>query len=449
MKQPPNFLHRLFTNRLFSALLLSGCYISVFSQAASPYSRYGLGFLRTPVFSSNKGMGEVAAPYAGALSINYANPASYASMLRTTIEVGANFNEVTLRTRNDSVYNTGNGGLNHLALAFVPKPDKWAVSIGLLPYSNINYNFVQNFNDSALGAYRYVYTGSGSLYQVYAGGAYKIKSRINERDQFSIGVNLGYIFGKLRYQKFITFPDTALAYSASNLTDINYKGFNYTIGLQYSRKIYHSQTAPDERTDIYMTIGATASGGIDLNTKLNNYWARVNFTPTSSTLIDTTEATFDQKGKATMPVNMSAGVMFGNERFWMLGADFRYSNWSRFSSPLNNDQLGDSWRVNMGFQITPSYVDRKYFNRVQYRLGGYYGNSEVLYQGTNMREAGGTVGFGFPFRLFPRSSTMLNIAADLGTRNHSNQNAISETYYRFTFGLVLNDADWFRKRRFD
>ena len=42
-----------------------------FSQASSPYSRFGLGYIHSPVFSANKGMGEVAAPYASGVNINF------------------------------------------------------------------------------------------------------------------------------------------------------------------------------------------------------------------------------------------------------------------------------------------------------------------------------------------------------------------------------------------
>src|SRR3954466_9401286 len=87
-----------------------------FSQAASPYSRYGLGYVRPTVFSANKGMGEVAAPYASSININFANPASYASLTRTTIEIGANFDGVGIRVK-DSTYRASSASVNHFALA--------------------------------------------------------------------------------------------------------------------------------------------------------------------------------------------------------------------------------------------------------------------------------------------------------------------------------------------
>jgi hypothetical protein len=428
----------------FLVLFFTLGFHKAFSQAASPYSRYGLGYVRPTSFSANAAMGGVSAAYTSMLHINYTNPAAYASMTRTTLEIGANFDGLNIKTK-DSVYRAANGNLNHLAVAFVPKPDKWAVSFGLLPYTNINYNFIQTFNDSAIGTYRDVYSGKGSLYQVYAGGAYKIKSRINERDQFSIGFNVGYVFGKLDYQKVISFPDTAYAYASRNVTNLQAGMFNYNVGIQYRRRIYHNKDNPDERTDIFMTLGAYGSGGVKMNAKISNYWDRFDVVSGVGVVsIDTQESTFNQKYKLGMPFNIGAGFMFGNERYWMVGADFTYSKWSDFTTPLNNGNLNDSWRTSLGFQITPRYDDRKYFNKVQYRLGAYVGKSQFNYKGESMTEAAGTVGLGFPFKSVAR----LNLTGDFGSRATANKNAISETFYRVTFGFVLNDI-WFVKRKYD
>ena len=442
----------LYTKHLllaFGLLLLAN---GIFAQASSPYSRFGLGYVRSSTFSANGGMGGITAPYASLMHINTTNPASYASLARTTLEAGFNVDGTNIRT-NDSTYKTVSGNINHIAIAFVPKADKFAITVGLLPYTNINYTFVQNFNTPETGAYRYGYEGKGSLYNVFAGGAYKIKSRINELDNFSIGLNLGYIFGKLSYQKLITFPDSVAAYSTRNLTTLNASSFSYTAGVQYRRRIYHNSDIKDERTDIYFIAGAYAGGGVKMNAKINNYWDRLQTNINTGALeaIDTINAVYNQKTKLNMPVTVGGGVMFGNERFWMVGADFKYANWSSYTSPLDNDQLKDSWRISAGFQITPKYDDvRKYFGRIQYRLGGYYGKSEMQYNGNQLYEAGGTIGLGFPFKLTPSTGTLMNITADIGTRSVNNvPNAITEAYYRLTFGFVLNDANWFFKRKFD
>ncbi|MES2622457.1 MAG: hypothetical protein V4615_16520 [Bacteroidota bacterium] len=430
-------IRRIVAVLIFVASLVTGHWS--FSQATSPYSRYGLGYVRSTVFSANKAMGEVAAPYASSVNINFTNPASYASLTRTTVEIGANFDGVRIFTR-DSTYRANSASINHFALAFVPNPKRnaWAISIGLLPYTNINYTFIQNFNDTnSVGSYREIFSGKGSLYQAYAGGAYKVKG-------FSVGANAGFLFGKLDYQKTILFPDSVGAYGTRNLTNMNLKSFVYSVGIQYQRRIFHNNNEPDVRNDIFVTVGAYGSGGMKMQAKLSNYWERFSSTSAGFEIIDTIQGNFDKSEKVTLPFNMGLGVMFGNERFWMLGTDFKFMNWKKYDSPLNNAGLSDSWRFSFGAQITPRYDDRKFFNRVQYRLGGYYGQSEINFNGKSLNETGGTVGLGIPFK----SAARLNVTGDFGTRGGSDKSAIRETYYRFTLGFVVNDI-WFIKRKFD
>jgi hypothetical protein len=410
-----------------------------FSQASSPYSRFGLGYVRSTVFSANKAMGDLAAPYASAVNINYTNPASYASLTRTTIEVGFNFDGVNIYTK-DSTYRGSSGSVNHFAIALVPnsKRNNWAISLGLLPYTNINYSFAQNFSDSSLGSFQEKFTGKGSLYQVYVGGAYRVKG-------FSIGANVGFLFGNLEYEKAIILPSNLNAYNTRNQTNMNVKSFMYNVGVQYQKRIYHNTNDPEARSDIFVTAGAYGSAGLKLTTKTSSRWERYReIVNVGTEVIDIPEAEVEKQEKIPLPFNVGAGVMFGNERFWLIGTDFKFMNWKNFHSPLNNDNLDNGWRVSIGGQIIPKSDDRKYFNRVQFRLGTYFGKSEINPNGGMINEVAGTVGLGFPFKSLAR----LNLSADIGTRGGSDKSVIRETFYKITFGLVLNDI-WFIKRKFD
>ena len=436
-----------FIMRGMLALLVVGAYLQAFSQSSSPYSRYGLGSVYSPVFSANRAMGDLAAPYVSGVHINYANPASYASLTRTTVELGMRLDGANIYS-GDSNYAAFQPNISHLALAFAPneqaKKRNWGVSLGLLPYTNINYTFIQDFNDTTLGAYRMVHAGKGSLYNVYAGGAYKIKG-------FSIGANFGFMFGKLDYQKTITFPDSVYALSSRNITSMNVRSFSYTIGVQYAYQIYHHSGA-ERRQDINMILGAYGSGGIKMGAKISNYWDRFYIDPTYGVLpVDTPSASFNKNATINLPFNIAAGAMFGNEMFWMIGADFKYMNWKSYTSPLNNGGLADSWRISVGAQIIPNSEEtnrKKYLSLVQYRLGAYVGKSEIVYNSKQLTEAGGTVGLGFPFKRAGFMSGRLNLAGDFGRRSTSDATAISETFYRVTVGFVINDI-WFIKRKFD
>ena len=183
-----------------------------------------------------------------------------------------------------------------------------------------------------------------------------------------------------------------------------------------------------------------------MNASVSNYWDRFHHDLNGNlVVIDTLQSTFNQKGKITLPFNFGAGVMFGNERFWLLGADFKYMNWSSYSTPLDNGGLSNSWQISLGAQLTPKYDDRNFLNRIQYRIGAYYGKSEVSIQGYNLSQAGATLGLGLPLK----NIAHINIAGDFGSIGGSpDRSVFSESFYRVTFGIVLNDI-WFVKRKFD
>jgi hypothetical protein len=433
--------------RLLLVLLLAYSVTDLFAQAFSPYSRYGLGSLSSPVVSANKGMGGLSAAYYSAININPANPASYASLTHTTFDIGMRIDGANIHS-GDSTYRATQVGVNHFTLALVPHPKRssYAIVLGLLPYSNTNYTFIQNFNDSALGPFRQVYQGKGSLYQAFVGGAFKIKG-------FSFGANVGYLFGRLDYNKTITFPDSIHAYTTRNNTTMNLRSFIYSVGAQYQKRIYYNSVgARDERTDIFMTVGAYGFGGMNVSGKISSYWDRIIIDPTYGIIpADTSAAVFNAKVKLKLPFNVGGGIMFGNERYWMLGADFKYANWKNFSTPLSNGNLADSWRVSFGGQIIPKYDEpdkKKYFSRVQYRAGVYFGKSEITYAGNHLSETGGTVGLGLPYKASFFFSGHLNLSADFGSRGANDKAVIRENYYRVAIGFVVNDW-WFNKRKFD
>src|SRR6218665_2010777 len=110
------------------------------AQSTSPYSRFGLGFLRPEVFSNNKGMGEITGGVRSTVSLNPENPASYSELTYTTFETGASVDINTITTR-DSVYNGAFGNLNHLAAGIPIKRGKFGLALGLLPYATTNYAF--------------------------------------------------------------------------------------------------------------------------------------------------------------------------------------------------------------------------------------------------------------------------------------------------------------------
>lgn len=429
-------MRRYFSGIIFLALLLTS--LGAFSQAFSPYSRYGLGYMPSDVYSVTRGMGGIATGYSSAVHVNHTNPASYSEIAVTTFEVGVNAEAASIRTR-DSLYNGVNGTINHVALGIPLIKNKLGMSFGLLPYSFLNYNFANTDVDTSK-----VYTGKGSLYQVYVGAGYKIKD-------FSFGFNAGYIFGKLDYTKGFAFTDSIDAYNVQNATSMKVNGFTYNVGIQYKKRILKKSPQNTLKTDVFVTAGAQGSSNIKLNSRTASQWERYINISDVPTVIDTPLNYAEQKGKVKLPYNFSVGLTAGNENWWLVGVDFKYAGWSQFTYNLNSQPLANSWKLMLGAAIVPDYDSKKNFlARVQYKVGGYYGKSEVIYQNIQLSEYGGTVGLSVPlvFGALYREAARFHFSADIGSRSPGDKNLITENYYRFNFGFTLNNV-WFQKRKFD
>jgi hypothetical protein len=104
----------------------------------------------------------------------------------------------------------------------------------------------------------------------------------------------------------------------------------------------------------------------------------------------------------------------------------------------------------------PDYDSKSFLSRIQYKIGGYYGKSEIMYHaeagdaGKHLSDYGATLGFSVPllFSGIYREAAHFHFSADIGARTPGISSLISENYYRFNFGFTLNNV-WFVKRKFD
>ena len=427
---------RSYFTAFFILVLLSGSFVAE-GQGFSPYSRFGLGYLPSDVFPSLRGMGGISSAYNSPYHLNPSNPASYADIGLTIFEVGANADAATVKTANGS-YDGVNGTISNVAMGLPLIRGKWGMSFGLLPKSFVNYDFANTEVDTSK-----VYTGKGSLYEVYIGTAYKIKG-------FSLGFNAGYSFGRLDYTKGFAFTDSINAYNVNNVSSLRVGGFVYNVGLQYKTRVLKKSASASRKQDIFVSAGVQGSTNVKLNTRVSSIWQR-SIGSTVPQIIDTPLSYADQVGKMVIPYNFSMGLMLGNENWWQVGIDFKYAGWSKFTYDLNDHGLADSWRIMAGGSIVPNYdAKKKFFAHIQYKLGAYYGKSEVVYQGIQLSEYGGTVGLSVPIpspAIF-REAAKFHFSADIGTRTPGVNTLISENYYRFYFGFTLSNV-WFNKRKFD
>jgi len=241
------------------------------------------------------------------------------------------------------------------------------------------------------------------------------------------------MFGSTVYASLVESIDTVNVNDAQFSKVLKTGGIYWKAGAQYETKLGKG---------MFLRSGVTLAINQNLNTKLDEYWISYNFSGG-----DTSFRNLGRKGNLTMPMAYSAGIHLADSNQWMVGIDFSGMNWSNYSGLGRTDSVGDmSYRLGIGGEFTPDAdALRKYFNRVTYRLGFYYGKDYVYVRNTPVNYYAVTFGFGLPFRRF---NDRVNTAFEIGQRGSETNGLFKESFFRFTAGISLNDK-WFIKRRYD
>jgi hypothetical protein len=217
-------MHRRIALFLFSFALLSPLAAQL---SLSPYSRYGLGELYTPGSTRNFAMGSIGIGAFDGTTINRINPASYADIRLTTLDING-FGIYSRQKSNLSSQTLGTGGFHNVSIAFSNKRSFGLVA-GLAPYSSTGYNVRAQYElqtDTTTEAYAVNYTSDGGLNQFYLGAGFRFFRN------FYAGVNLAMAFGTTTYTTTTDFSNPA--YNSTNIYNRSQvRGFLPQVGVQY------------------------------------------------------------------------------------------------------------------------------------------------------------------------------------------------------------------------
>lgn len=391
----------------------------------SPYTRYGYGQLSDQTFANSKAMGGIAYAIRDHSHINALNPASYSAVDSLTFIFDGGVTLQNTNFNNGSVkLNAKNSSFDYLAMQFRLHKDL-GISAGLLPYSNVGYNFGETHDTGNADSQNTItYIGNGGLHQFYLGLGYKPFYNL------SIGANLSYFWGSIDRSTTVLFPSNTSASSYQKINHFSVKDYKIDLGLQYLYKL-------GEKRDLI--LGAVFSPGKSLK---NDAYVDTN---TGGTTVSR-----DTTLSMGLPASYGIGLTYIYDHRLTLGLDYTFQKWSKVSYMNEKNILCDRSKIAIGLEYMPSYTKRHYLSHVKYRLGGYYSQPyyKVAYNGGNVkaaREYGITGGVGLPFA---RSRSILSISAQYVKVDGLKNQFLDENYLRLTIGFTFNDR-WFFKRKVD
>jgi hypothetical protein len=424
---------KFFKNIFFFIILAIGISASAQTTTSSPYSQFGLGDLKGSFLPQNRAMGglSMGVRKPGVYdNINFANPASYSTLALTTFDIGASADLRKLSKGGVSGDNQFNSSLSHIVFG-VPVNKSSALSFGLVPFSDLGYQF-KNTAIIDTNNIDYIYGGEGGVSKAYLGYGVKINKNL------SVGFNLGYLFGSLKQNRAIEFPNDFAAFNSRTQYQQSISGFSIDYGAQYSATI-------GDKTKLILGYAGNAGKKINSRSDVVTTRYRKDLLGNELAIADSTYYLQGADNKIKMPMTHTAGFAFEKTNSWLFGADISYSRWADYREGNINPGLNNAYGVVLGGQITPDAQSiSSYWKLVDYRLGLKYDRTLARVNNTDIKQYGVTFGFGFPLPSNRSTFYKINFSAELGQRGTETNNLVRDRYVNINLGFTLNDK-WFQK----
>ncbi len=430
--------------RIVLSIIVCSCVAAMHAQSggtSSSYSRFGMGLLNDQSQSFNRNMGGVGQGLRYGTRVNKQNPASYSAIdsLSFILDVGMSLQR-TRYSLDSEMQTYDNTAFDHISAGWRIFPHV-GMSIGVVPFSSIGYNFSQQ-NDVVLGIYNQQtatqtisYYGDGGLHDAYLGVGWEPLKNI------SIGANIGYMWGNVNHQVLQSFAENGTSSSSYSSLSTYYKASLKTwkaeLGVQYQYPL----NADDE-----LTLGAT----VGLGHKIGSDASLLRTTQSGDTIQQTVPKAFQ------LPMTYSIGAAWRHDQQLTIAADVTYEPWASCTAPqlqsngiyaATKDAYKNHLRVNAGVEYVPERYSPQYHRRVNYRAGLYYSSPYMKVNGADgPREYGITAGLGLPIQNSWNNRSTVNIGVQW-VRREAGSNLITENQFRINVSITFCET-WFHKWKF-
>jgi hypothetical protein len=425
--------------KIIGTVLLASLYVApaiAQSGTNSPYSQYGLGQLSEQTSGFNRGMNGLGLGFREHNQVNYINPASYSSIDSLTFIFDAGLSgQVTNFSENGQKKNANNADFEYAVAAFRASKHL-GVSFGIIPFTNIGYNYSISgyLNGDKSTTFTNTYNGSGGMHQIYLGAGWEFVKGL------SIGANVSYIWGDIDRSVVNSYSDGYIN-TLSKYYTATISSYRIDFGLQYTLPLNKKNS---------LTLGLTYGLGHKLNSAPS---CMVISTNTTTAVADTTS--FTVNNGLEIPTSFGAGLTWNNNNKLKLGADFTYQKWGDTKFPvykvindvpsysLSDEYYSDRYKLTIGGEFCNNETSRNFIDRIRFRAGASYASSYYKVNGQDgPDEISVSVGFGIPIVNAYNNRSILNISGQW-VRSEA-PGMLKENTFRINIGITFNER-WFMK----
>ena len=447
MKKVIIFIALIINNLSAFAQYVDANYTANLPKENSPLSRLGFGNLTPQYLASNAGFGGMTAAYRDKVNFNPFNPASVAAMRMTAYEVGLYATNNTVKGGNTDA-SAWSGNLNYLALGFPTysvineildrkkRETRWGMGFSLMPYSTVGYNINSTSKITDTVNVANYFLGSGSTYRFLWSNGVNYKG-------LSVGVNVGFLFGRTTAIRQLGLSNTGLSYINNFDDSYTMAGFSWNLGAQYDVAIGAAPKVGEKDKQKHVVFGLYGNPATPFTTNSNQTY-QVVLGQDSSTIQSFT----DKKGFGKLPAEVTAGVMYEDGLNFRGGVEYKFSGWSGYKNDARPQTLKDAGVFSAGAEfILDKNKLKSPEEKIRYRLGFKTGTDPRVLNGTQVTMQSFSAGFGFPLRVGRGAQiSYLNLGLEYGKLEAK---TLSENFFRINLGFTLNDNSWFLKRKFN
>ena len=402
--------------------------------ARTPFTSFGIGEPYGNALVNQQGMAGIGVSQPQFYFINNQNPALLVyNSINTSFQAGVIMERRTISS--DTLNETSQGGnMNYLVTAFPIKPGKWTTSVGLTPYTAVNYRLLYKDNvTNRPEEVRVIEEGDGGLAQLYWSNGVRITKEV------AVGVKASYIFSSI-----VKTYKNQLINSAQ---PVNYLGVveekSYVKDFAFGTGISFSKDSLFSRQRYRLSFGATYDFATDLRATKTDRIYREDIAGDSSSVIILPSS---GDGSYSIPSALTVGISLSRGLRWNVGTEFSYQDWSTFENIVGGgESMQKSWRAALGGEVIPDPFDTEnYLKRITYRAGLSMEQNPFLANGNPVNDIGINFGLTLPAGRY----NSVDFAFKYGKRGDKGENILEETYFKIYLGITFNDQ-WFIKRKFD
>lgn len=416
-----------------------------------PFSQFGIGGSDLPFnLPMVTRMGGVTHTLGGNNFINPFNPASYASIEPESFvfDMGVGVQLSRLQSTDASITDA-DGNLGYLTIA-MPITKWWKLAAGLMPYSTMEYESVQEQSDPIYGKMKTTYAGGGGVNELFVGSAFNVLRGGAHSPSLQAGFNVGLLTGHIQRNILYDFTTNNYYLNKRRYKETAMGNVVFDLGVQMRQPLGEHYT---------LGVGVTYKPHLALRVK-DEALIYTYHTDREEYPVDTIFPAPGQESNYQSSVEQAqtigVGLSIERNRRWRVAADAVFADWQgmKYTEGIEPAVFGDGnlrygpySRYALGVEKLGDMDAASYWGRMSWSLGAHLAQGVLwLADGDATRrldEWGVGAGVTMPMRK-GRSLLTLSVGYNsLGTPDMLQQSTL-------TFGIAVSSCErWFYKRKYN